>query len=162
MKSLPAMVVTGAALWLSSAVAYAQTVTVQLPSVRTFSVGTSVLVPDRGATYLGGVKRASYGSSSFGVPGLRGVPGAGRLFGNRAIGADVSSSSAWATATIIDHDELDRAVLAEAAARRGAPPVEPAIARKAAFITRHIARTGSVPTAAPTGVARRDASMAPR
>jgi len=97
----------------------AQGQVVQLPTYRVFSVGTTVSVPDGGAAYLGGVTRGAWSSSSRGVPGLSQVPGLNRLFTNRGIGSSVTSSHAYATATIIDHAEMDRALLAEAAARRG-------------------------------------------
>lgn len=136
---------------LSAASAHGQIV--QLPTFQYFSVGTTVVVPDRGWTYLGGVDRASYSSSRSGVPGLSHLPGAGRLFGNRGIGSEVSSSRAYAGATIMDLGELDRAVLAEAAARRGDGGAalgaggtrDPAIERKAAFLSKHISRTDHLP-----------------
>jgi hypothetical protein len=97
------------------------------------------------------VKRAAYGSNSAGVPGLSKVPGLNRLFTNRSIGSEVSSSGAHVAATIIDLDEMDKAVLGEAAARReaagggalaaGGGATNPAVERKAAFIARHIAKT---------------------
>ncbi len=117
---------------LNSAV-FAQTV--QLPTVQIFSIGTTVVVPDRGSAFLGGVDRVSMGSDTFGVPGFSKIPGAGRLFTNQGIGKSVSSSSAWASATIIDHTEIDRAILEDAAASRDDP-----IARKAAFLSQHISR----------------------
>ena len=83
-------------------------VTVQLPTFEYFGVSTTVVVPDRGSMYLGGVNRSSLGSSQFG-PGL----------GNRAIGRASSAGGLSISATIIDHDEIDRALLAEAARRRG-------------------------------------------
>jgi type II secretory pathway component GspD/PulD (secretin) len=134
-------------LALTSSKVFAQNVTLQLPTFQVFSVATTVVVPDRGSAFLGGVKRASYGSNTVGVPGLSKIPGAGRLFTNRGIGSEVSSSAAHATATIMDLDELDRAVLAEAAARRGVlssdgrTATNPAVERKAAFIAKNIAKT---------------------
>ena len=68
------------------AAAWAQVpATVQLPTYSFFSVGTSVSVPDRGSAYLGGVNRASTGSSEFGIPL--------RPFGNRSYGSQRSASS---------------------------------------------------------------------
>ena len=134
-------------LSLASQKTLAQNVTVQLPTFQFFSVATTVVVPDRGSAYLGGVNRAAYGSNTNGVPGLSLLPGVGRLFKNRGIGSEVSSSSAHVSATIMDLDELDKAVLAEAAARRGVtsasggPSVDSAVQRKAAFISKHIAKT---------------------
>jgi hypothetical protein len=56
----------------------------------------------------------------------------------------------------MDLEELDKGVLAEAAALRGAsgPTTNPTVARKAAFIAKHIAKTdrtrlGSNPPPAP-------------
>jgi hypothetical protein len=111
---------------------------VQLPTFHTFSIGTTVSIPDRGSMTPGGVDRARFGRNEFGVPGLSGIPGAGRLFGNRAIGAQVESSRVNATATIMDLQELDRAVLGQAASQ--APATDPAVARKAAFLAQHIGR----------------------
>ena len=87
---------------------------VQLPTFRYFSVQTSVLAPDSGGAYLGGVGRAASGRTS------RGTPGGGRLFGNRSIEHSVGASRSSVHATVIDLEELDRAVLAEAARRRPA------------------------------------------
>ena len=84
---------------------YAQAV--QLPTFRQFSISGSVLVPDSGSAYLGGVNRAAYGSSQRGP-------------WNRSSGSSVGSSGVTVRATIIDNAELDRALLAEAAGKRGA------------------------------------------
>jgi hypothetical protein len=115
---------------------------VQLPTFRYFSVNTTVSVPDRGSAILGGVNRSSSGTTTRGIGPLR----------NRASGREVGSSAASVHATIIDLDELDREVLAEAARRRearGEPLVlrspdeaEPRspLASKADYLSRHIAR----------------------
>jgi hypothetical protein len=126
---------------------------VQLPTFRFFSVGTTVVIPDRGSAYLGGVNRATYGSSTTGVPGMSGLPGVGRLFTNRGIGSEVSSSGVHASATIMDLEELDKSVLAEAAARRGVAAggavTNPAVERKAAFLAKHMAKTQRTQIPAP-------------
>jgi type II secretory pathway component GspD/PulD (secretin) len=119
----------------------AQGQVVQLPTYGSFSIGTTVVVPDRGATYLGGVNRAYYGYDSFGVPGLSRIPVAGRLFRNDGYGASVSSSGAFATARIIDLQEWDAAVLKAAARQRGAGTADTALERKAAFLTQHVGRS---------------------
>ncbi|MEI8375467.1 MAG: hypothetical protein WCJ35_21820 [Planctomycetota bacterium] len=80
--------------------------TVQLPTFSYTGVGTTVMVPDRGAAYLGGISRAATGRSEFGVPGIA-LPG----FQNRGIGQDRSATSFWATATIHDFDAMDQALL---------------------------------------------------
>lgn len=160
--------VAGVMLFLSLVVDLASAQVVQLPTFQVFSVGTSVLVPDRGTAFLGGVDRAAYGSTTRGVPGMGGVPGLGRLFTNRGIGSEVSSSRAYASATIMDLGELDRAVLAEAAAKRAAAgipagaagtsgrPVDPEVQRKAAFLSKHLAKTHR--TALPPAAPRREES----
>ena len=90
----------------------------QLPVWSQFSIGPSVLVPDQGAAYLGGIRRSRYASVSRGNP-LGKLPFLGRLQRDRASGHDVSLSRGQVTASIIDHQALDAAVLAEAARRRG-------------------------------------------
>jgi len=100
--------------------------TVQLPSFSVFSVNTTVSVPDRGGMYLGGVSRARDGSTTRGFGPLA----------NRGIGSDRAASGISVHATIHDLDELDQAVLAEAAAKRG--PIDPILA-KAELIRRGVA-----------------------
>ncbi len=81
--------------------------TVQLPTFHYFGVSTTVVVPDRGTIPLGGVTYSSMGRTRFDKVGST----YGRSFDS--VGLSMG-------ATIIDHDELDRAVLAEAALKRGA------------------------------------------
>ena len=134
---------------------------VQLPTFQVFSIGTTVVIPDRGSMYLGGVNRASFGSSTRGVPGFGKIPGVGRLFTNRGIGSEVSSAGVHASATIMDLEELDKSVLAEAAARRGVgsgyggASTNPAVERKAAFISKHVAKTDRNRLSSPTPSANR-------
>jgi hypothetical protein len=101
--------------------------TVQLPTFSYFTVNTTVSVPDRGGAYLGGVNRARDGSWSRGFGPLA----------NRSLGGDRMASGVSVHATIIDHEELDRAVLAEAAAKR--VPADPAVV-KAESLARHVGR----------------------
>ncbi len=113
---------------------------VQLPTVRQFTASTTVSVPDRGSAQLGGVRRAAVGSTSRGVPGLGRMPGAGRLFKNRAIGSTSSVSNLRVHATIIDLNEMDQAILAAAAANRPArSDEENRLAGKAGFLSRNVA-----------------------
>ncbi|QDS97282.1 hypothetical protein [Adhaeretor mobilis] len=84
-----------------------QPVRVQLPTFHVFGISTTVLVPDRGSMVQGGVNRSSRGSHQLGR-------------GNRGYGSSTSAGGVSVSATIIDHSEIDRAVLAEAARRRGA------------------------------------------
>lgn len=100
---------------LTTAAAHAQIV--QLPSLRSFSVRTSVLVPDSGGAYLGGVNRSSHWMASRG-------PGWGPLGRTRGRAGGMSSSGVMVTATIIDNHELDELVLEEARAIRAARGIE--------------------------------------
>ena len=94
---------------------------VQLPTFNYFSVQTSVLAPDRGGAFLGGVRRSSSRNAAYGVPGAGRLPGVGRLFGNRVLDGTAGGRSSSVHVTIIDHEELDQAVLAAAARERSAP-----------------------------------------
>jgi hypothetical protein len=73
----------------SSAVAQQDMVTVQLPTFSMFTVSTTVLVPDRGSAYLGGVGRASAGSNQFGPAPAPAAMGAGGI-DRQAAGVQVS------------------------------------------------------------------------
>ena len=77
--------------------------TVQLPSFRVFSYSGSVLVPDGGTAYLGGVSRSASFSRSRGFG----------PFQNRSAGYVASSSQLTASATIIDLNEIDEAILGQ-------------------------------------------------
>jgi hypothetical protein len=129
-----------------AASAAAQQVTVQLPSQQVFSVGTTVTVPDRGEALLGGVSRASTGSNNRGTPLLGKIPGTGPLFRSRGIGQSMGASNVSVRATIIDQQEMDEAVLAEAAARRGATG-DSLTARQSAFLSHNMG--GPLATEAP-------------
>jgi hypothetical protein len=109
--------------------------TVQLPSFAFFSVNTTVSVPDSGGASLGGMNHARDASATRGFGPLR----------NRGLGGDRLASGVSVHATIIDHDELDRAVRGEAAMRG---PVDPDIA-KAEDLSRHVGR--EPPIAATSG-----------
>ena len=120
-------------------------VSVQLPSVSVFDVRTVVSVPDGGTMYLGGIRRSASGSVSRGVPLLSNIPGAGRLFKNRAIGRETTQAGMSVSAKILSLQEMEEDLMGayqaqqrirQAQDRNG--PV--AIQRKADFITRHIGR----------------------
>jgi hypothetical protein len=83
---------------------------VELPSYSFFASDSSVLVPDRGGAFLGGVNRASSGSSQFGVPFF--PP-------SRAFGRETSAGGVGVFAQIHDMQELDAAVLARARRQNG-------------------------------------------
>lgn len=86
---------------------------VQLPSLHTFTVRTSVLVPDSGGALLGGSHRATHGRNLLGN-------GWGPLGRNRGRGGGVAGTGVMVHATIIDHEELDELVLDDARAIREA------------------------------------------
>jgi hypothetical protein len=81
--------------------------TVQLPTFHYFGVSTTVVVPTRGTIPLGSVTRAG----SFRTPYDKYGSSFGRF-------SEVNQLSMGVT--VIDHNEIDRALLAEAARRRGA------------------------------------------
>ena len=96
-----------------------QPVTLQLPTFSYFTVNTSVLVPDGGSAYLGGVNRARSGSTYRGVPFASKTPFLSPLAANRGVSHTVAGSNMSVHATIIDHADLDQQVLAHALAQRG-------------------------------------------
>jgi hypothetical protein len=104
--------------------------TVQLPTFSFFTVQTTVSVPDGGGAYLGGINRGADGSTTRGFGPLR----------NRGLGSTRSASGMSVHATIIDHHEIDEALLAEAAAKRGTN-IADATTLKAATISRNVGRT---------------------
>ncbi len=117
--------------------------TVLLPTLRVFSIQGSVRVPDGGSMVMGGIRSHSEGAVTRGVPLLSNVPGANRLFKNRAIGRETSSTNSVVTADIIILEELEQEVLAEAERRRiAAGGVNAAVRQKAAFLSLHVGKTG--------------------
>lgn len=129
--------------WLSVTPLQAQVV--QLPTYRTFGIGSSVLVPDQGAAMLGGVERARSGQQTTGWP----RPASRRQFSQRG------SSGVEVRATVLDLSEMDAAVLAQAAAERGAPSV---VSARAQRIAQGISRSdpvGRTSTSALAAAARR-------
>lgn len=69
---------------------------VQIPSVGTFSISTSVAAPAGGSTYMGGNRSAASSSA------------------RRSLGQSASASGAAVSATMIDLDELDRMIRSQA------------------------------------------------
>jgi len=86
-------------------VAQQQPTTVQLPTFSFFGVGTSVSVPDRGSTYLGGVNRASTGMNEFKTPLTP--------FRNRSFGMERSASNMSVSVFIHDFDAMEEALLGD-------------------------------------------------
>jgi len=100
---------------LFTAPAQGQRVTVQLPTFRQFSMTTTVVVPDRGGAYLGGVNSTRRHAASFGAPWFPGR--------HRGRGGATAASGVSVQAWIHDLAALDRAVLNEwsAANKRRSP-----------------------------------------
>jgi len=107
-------------------------ISVQLPVVEQFSIGTVVSVPDGGTMRLGGVSRQSTSSSSSGFGGP---------FSSRSTGVSTSSSNASVKVQILSSREMSEDVLAAARAARPANYEEiQAQKRKADFLTRNVGR----------------------
>ena len=81
--------------------------TIQLPSIHEFSTDTTVVVPDRGNSWVAGSKRAASGTNRLG-----GIPA------QRAGGVERQASGAAVSAQIHDPAEADQALLKQAQARR--------------------------------------------
>ena len=116
-----------------------QPTTVQLPTLSTFSGRTTVVVPDRGSVYMGGIRRAASGRSEFGVPMLPLRP-----FRNTAVGNERSVSSLHVTATIHDFEAMDEFLLSRPTSFRRQHAMErPAIRQRATASHRPDPRVGS-------------------
>ena len=81
---------------------------VQLPTSGTFSLQTSVMVPDSGSVDLAGYRRNAVGSQSLGP-------------GSLASGVSRTLANATVRATIIDLNELDRMIRSQAGSLPGIP-----------------------------------------
>ena len=137
------LLLTLAVVLLVNQTAHAQPITVQLPTLRVFSVNTTVMVPDGGTMSLGGIGRSAMGSVSRGVPGLGSIPGLGRGFRNRAIGTDTGASNASVSANIISMKEMEKEVLdaaEQSRARNSHLGPSESVRRKANFITNNVGR----------------------
>lgn len=144
------------ALWVVGQAAAQQDITVQLPTFNYTTVQTTVSVPDGGTALLGGIGRASEGSVSRGVPVLGKIPGVSRLFNNRGIGREMGLSQMTLTPRIIiqEEEELRQTGVSSEllshwsaapngvrpSAVAGGRPADAAVAQKADFIARNIAR----------------------
>ena len=104
---------------------------IQLPSFQTFSYSGTVVVPDQGSAFLGGVKRAASSSQRRGP--------------SRAAGSALGNSQASVSATIIDLQEMDRQIL-------GGTPQE--FLRRERAKERAIAASQAVPRADQTAATR--------
>jgi len=107
------------ALAMPAAFSHGQQVVVQQPQFRQFSASSTVLVPDRGATGLGGTGSAAAARGTYGpLPG-----GTSRLGG---AGAARVETRVW----VHDFEAMDRAILGadgpeSAAPRRASPRPRP-------------------------------------
>lgn len=129
---------------------FAQNTTVQLPTFNFTGVSTTVSVPDSGTGYLGGIKRASEGSVTRGLPLLSNIPGVNRLFKNRGIGREFGDLQMTVVPRIIIQEEEEfrqtgmspeaLALYEQQQARAAYAGVDPAVADKANFIARNLAR----------------------
>jgi len=113
--------------------------TVQLPTIRNFSIRTVVSVPDGGTTYLGGVSSSAAGQTS------RGSFGPFRPFANRSSGYNVAGTGSAVSAKILSTREMDEDLTAHGnylRSRKVSNDINgsPAVRAKAAFITRNIGR----------------------
>jgi len=112
-------------LGLGAAGARGQGVAVQLPTYSFFSTRTTVVVPDRGSAYLGGVKRARSGMSRFGAPLLP--------FGNRSLGFSRSATGARVSVFVHDFEAMDEYLLSQPTAwkqKRGLEPLANRVPRQ--------------------------------
>jgi hypothetical protein len=103
-----------AAVMLVAGSAQGQGVTLQLPTLRSFSVATTVVVPDRGGAYMGGVGRVSSGRSRFGPPGGR---------SQTAFGFEHHAAGLHAAAHIHDLRGMDEALRRGSESRSAASPL---------------------------------------
>ncbi|MFN7731164.1 MAG: hypothetical protein ACK5OB_04630 [Pirellula sp.] len=98
--------IAGIVAWVGPRQADAQVV--QLPSMGTFSLSTTVAAPDRGSVFAGGNGGGANGSVS-------------RGYGNTAIGSQKGASSVSVKTTVIDLDELDRMIRSQAGTKSTIP-----------------------------------------
>ncbi|MGI5832131.1 MAG: type II secretion system protein GspD [Thermoguttaceae bacterium] len=82
--------------------------TIQQPVVSSFSVSTTVQVPDGGTVLMGGIKRLSEGRSEAGLPILSKIPYIKRLFSNTSIGRETTSLMMMVTPRIVIQEEEER------------------------------------------------------
>ena len=130
----------------ASSAAFAQNnapTTVQLPTFSFFTVQTTVSVPDSGGAFLGGMSRAYNSSTTRGLPFWAKTPWLSPLGDSRGIASGVAAGGVSVHATIIDREELDKAVLSAAAARH-VPPSETDL--KAERLTRDTSGDDAGPT----------------
>jgi hypothetical protein len=82
--------------------------TVQLPTFHFFTSTGTVVVPDGGDAFLGGVSGSSVGRVDRGIPGLPSRP-----FTNNAIGTSTGASNVSVSAQIHDFEAIDQTLLGQ-------------------------------------------------
>ena len=133
-------------MWTTlSATAFAQQIIVQQPIVGSTSVSTSVVVPDGGRAFLGGVSSAQTGSSRFGFY----QPGS-------SVGLARMSTSISASVTIVDLREMDEAILSSV---RNRPEPVSMFAHHAAAIRSSRSESSPEPTREAESIADRAAKF---
>lgn len=135
-RTLLAGLAGGGLAWALVATAHAQqqATAVQLPTYSFFGLNTTVSVPDQGAAYLGGIKRAASGRNELGVPMLGKLPFFGRPFTNRSIGLERSAMNMHVTATIHDFEAMEEALLGRAPASYASAAQQRALSTPAAML----------------------------
>jgi len=92
---------------------------VQLPTLGTFSIQTTVSVPDSGSTYAGGGRHTASGGSRQGT--------------SRASGGLTLANGTSVHATVIDLNELDKLIRSQS----GSKPFEPDLAQEKSSVKPH-------------------------
>lgn len=80
---------------------------IELPNLTVRSIGTTVMLPDRGTMLVGGFGRSLDEFAATRIPLLGSIPFLGRLFGARGRYAERSNLYLLTTATIINYPELE-------------------------------------------------------
>ncbi|MGL6225208.1 MAG: hypothetical protein ACRC10_01120 [Thermoguttaceae bacterium] len=88
-------------------------VTIQQPVLASFTVMTTVTVPDGGTIVLGGVKRLREGRQEYGTPILNKIPFVNRLFMNVGVGRQQESILMMVTPRILIQEEEERYMLGQ-------------------------------------------------
>jgi len=83
---------------------------VQQPIETTFTVMTTVSVPDGGTILMGGVKLLSEGRQEYGIPMINKIPYLKRLFSNTAVGRETKTMMLMVTPHIIIQEEYEESM----------------------------------------------------
>lgn len=93
-------------IWVWSDVAASGQSFVQLPQFRQFQVNGSVMVPDGGSTYMGGVSGVALGSRQYGVLPIR-------PFANRATGGGFSNATVVTSVNVYSLRDLEAQLMGQ-------------------------------------------------